>query len=225
MYTKILVPLDGSATAEAALPYVEALAVGFKTSVELLSVIDVGAMTAYLSADKVPQLDGIVGKEEENSRTYLESVVKNYSASFTATCQVVRGDPAEAILEASSKDRNILIAMATHGHSGAKRWLLGSIAEKVLRNSTCPVFLVRASEAETEAADHQLHRCAVGRIAVGGANASDSVAVGASTRSRSGLDSRRRVPGIDLLQQRRRFCRLRRLSGEREEGSCGISED
>jgi nucleotide-binding universal stress UspA family protein len=151
MYTKILVPLDGSATAEAALPYVEALAVGFKTAVELLSVIDVGAMTAYLSADKVPQLDGIVAKEEENSRTYLASVTKNYSARSTVTCQVVRGDPAEAILEASSKDRDTLIAMATHGHSGAKRWLLGSVAEKVLRNSTCPLFLVRASEAETEA--------------------------------------------------------------------------
>ena len=151
MYSKILVPLDGSATAEAALPYVEALAVGFKTPVELLSVIDVGAMTAYLTADKVPQLDSVVAKEEENSRSYLESVIKNYSASFAAACDVVRGDPAEEILQSASKDRDPLIAMATHGHSGAKRWLLGSVAEKVLRNSSCPLFLVRASEAQTEA--------------------------------------------------------------------------
>ena len=47
MYTRILVPLDGSATAEAVLPYAEAFAAGFKTSVELMSVIDIGAMTTH----------------------------------------------------------------------------------------------------------------------------------------------------------------------------------
>ena len=52
MYTRILVPLDGSATAEAVLPYAEAFAAGFKTSVELMSVIDIGAMTTHLARIK-----------------------------------------------------------------------------------------------------------------------------------------------------------------------------
>jgi nucleotide-binding universal stress UspA family protein len=147
MYTRILVPLDGSATAEAVLPYAEAFAAGFKTSVELMSVIDIGAMTTHLAADKAPHLDTIIATEEKNSASYLENVAKIFSR-FPTECRIVRGHPAEAILETTSEDRDTLIAMATHGRSGAKRWLLGSVAEKVLRGTTNPLFLVRAAAAK-----------------------------------------------------------------------------
>ncbi len=148
MYTRILVPLDGSATAEAVLPYAEALAAGFRTAVELLSVIDIGAMVTHLAADKVHHLDTIIATEEKNSASYLERIAKSFSRLPTE-CRIVRGKPEEAILETASKDRNTLIAMATHGRSGAKRWLLGSVAEKVLRGTTNPLFLVRAAAAKT----------------------------------------------------------------------------
>ncbi|HYA27222.1 MAG TPA: universal stress protein [Acidobacteriota bacterium] len=147
MYSKILVPLDGSATAEAVLPYAEAFAAGFKTAVELLSVIDIGAMTTYLAADKVHHLDAIIATEEKNCASYLDNVAKIFSG-FPTECQIVRGHPAETILETTRKERDTLIAMATHGRSGAKRWLLGSVAEKVLRGATNPLFLVRAAAAK-----------------------------------------------------------------------------
>lgn len=147
MYTRIWGPLDGSATAEAVLPYAEAFAAGFKTSVELISVIDIGAMTTHLAADKVHNLDTIIATEEKNSARYLENVAKLFSR-FPTECRIVRGKPAETILETTSKDRDTLIAMATHGRSGAKRWLLGSVAEKVLRGTTNPLFLVRAAAAK-----------------------------------------------------------------------------
>jgi nucleotide-binding universal stress UspA family protein len=145
MYTKILVPLDGSATAEAVLPYAEAFAAGFKTSVELLSVIDIGAMTAHLTADRLHHLDAIIANEEKNSASYLENIAKNFFSRVPTERRIVRSKPAEAILEATGKDRDTLITMATHGRSGAKRWLLGSVAEKVLRGTTNPLFLVRAA--------------------------------------------------------------------------------
>ena len=147
MYSRILVPLDGSATAEAVLPYAEALAAGFKTSVELMSVIDIGAITTHMAADKGHNWDTIISAEEKNSASYLENIAKNFSR-FRTECRIVRGKPAEAILETTSKDRDTLIAMATHGRSGAKRWLLGSVAEKVLRGTTNPLFLVRAAAAQ-----------------------------------------------------------------------------
>ena len=147
MYTRILVPLDGSATAEAVLPYAEAFVAGFKTSVELMSAIDIGAMTTHLAADKAHHLDTIIATEEKNSASYLENVAKIFSR-FPTERRIVRGHPAEAILETTSKDRDTLIAMATHGRSGAKRWLLGSVAEKVLRGTTNPLFLVRAAAAK-----------------------------------------------------------------------------
>jgi len=149
MYTRILVPLDGSATAEAVLPYAQAFAVGFKTSVELLSVVDIGAMTTHLSAEKVPQFNAVVDNEEKNSESYLDDVAKNFFSGLPTECRIVRGSPAETILESTSKDQDTLIAMATHGRSGAKRFLLGSVAEKVLRGSTNPLFLVRAAAAKT----------------------------------------------------------------------------
>jgi len=148
MYKKILVPLDGSATAEAVLPYVEAFAAGFKTAVELLSVIDIGAMTTHLAPDRVRHLDTIVAYEEKKCATYLEDVAKTFSHSPTE-CRIVRGTPAEIILESTLRERDTLIAMATHGRSGAKRWLLGSVAEKVLRGTSNPLFLVRAAAAKT----------------------------------------------------------------------------
>jgi nucleotide-binding universal stress UspA family protein len=140
-----LVPLDGSATAEAVLPYAEAFAAGFKTSVELLSVIDIGAMTAHLTADRLHHLDAIIANEEKNSASYLENIAKNFFSRVPTERRIVRSKPAEAILEATGKDRDTLITMATHGRSGAKRWLLGSVAEKVLRGTTNPLFLVRAA--------------------------------------------------------------------------------
>ncbi|MBM4263051.1 MAG: universal stress protein [Deltaproteobacteria bacterium] len=148
MYTKILVPLDGSTTAEAVLPYVEALALGFRTAVEFLSVADVGAMTSHLAADKTHRADAVVAAEAKNSAAYLENIAKRF-ARISSQCRVLRGHAAEAILEAAAKDRNTLVAMATHGRSGAQRWLLGSVAEKVLRGTTNPLFLVRAGVAKT----------------------------------------------------------------------------
>jgi nucleotide-binding universal stress UspA family protein len=144
MYTRILVPLDGSATAEAVLPYAEALATGFKTAVELLSVVDIGAMAAHLAAEKARYLDTLIAIAEKNNASYLENIATTFSR-FATECRIVRGKPEEAILETTSKDRDTLIAMATHGRSGAKRWLLGSVAEKVLRGTTNPLFLVRAA--------------------------------------------------------------------------------
>lgn len=149
MYTRILVPLDGSATAEAVLPYAQAFAAGFKTSVELLSVLDIGAMATHLSADKVPQLNAILANEEKKSTTYLANVAKNFFSRFSTECRIVRGNPAETILETTSKDRDTLIAMATHGRSGVERWVLGSVAEKVLHGTINPMFLVRATAAKT----------------------------------------------------------------------------
>ena len=149
MYKRIVVPLDGSATAEAVLPYAEAFAAGLKTSVDLVSVIDFAEMTAHLSRDKVPHLDTFIARQEKTIVDYLDGVAKKWFSRFPAERHILHGKPAEAILNATSKDRDTLIAMATHGHSGATRWLLGSVAEEVLRGATNPLFLVRAAAAMT----------------------------------------------------------------------------
>ena len=59
------------------------------------------------------------------------------------------GDPAEKILEVCLRHDIDLIAMSTHGRSGIGRWLLGSIADKVVRHSEKPVLLLRAHKTDT----------------------------------------------------------------------------
>ena len=60
--------------------------------------------------------------------------------------RVGQGKAAEIIVESAAKETTTLVAMATHGRSGLNRWLVGSVAEKVLRAAANPLLLVRAKE-------------------------------------------------------------------------------
>jgi nucleotide-binding universal stress UspA family protein len=60
---------------------------------------------------------------------------------------VLKGYPAAEIVDAAQELPESLITITTHGRSGAKRWLLGSVTERVIRHAGCPVLIVRASPA------------------------------------------------------------------------------
>lgn len=70
------------------------------------------------------------------------------AAGLHAEVLLERGDAAGRILAVSAERKADLIVMATHGRSGLKRWVLGSVAERVMRAAEVPVLLVRAREAE-----------------------------------------------------------------------------
>ena len=145
MYKKVLIPLDGSKTAEKVLPYARYLAGRFKIPIELLAVIDIAEMAAHMSAEKARFLDIMVEDAVGASENYLRQVVGIFNG-LTVKCTIERGRAEEAIIEKAAVDKNILIAMATHGRSGLDRFLLGSVAEKVLRGSANPMLVVRATE-------------------------------------------------------------------------------
>lgn len=145
MYSKILIPLDGSKTAEKALPYARYLAGKFKIPVELLAVVDIAEMAAHMAAERARFLDTLVEDSMRDSETYLRDVTATFSGA-KVTHQVLKGRAEDAIIERGEADKNALIAMATHGRSGLNRFLLGSVAEKVLRGSVNPLLLVRATE-------------------------------------------------------------------------------
>jgi nucleotide-binding universal stress UspA family protein len=85
-----------------------------------------------------------------SSEQYLRAVAGTFPG-VDVRCTVEKGTAAEVIIEKAAVDRGTLINMATHGRSGIKRWLLGSVAEKVLRGATNPLLLIRATEeAKTE---------------------------------------------------------------------------
>ena len=143
MYTKILVPLDGSAVAEQVLPYVRTLAGGLKIPVELIGVVDMAQFDSHIAAEKGRYLDTLIEDSVRCSREYLKGVVQTFPGANVGFA-VEKGGAAEVIIAKAGADNETLIAMATHGRSGIDRWLLGSVAEKVLRGSANPLLLVRA---------------------------------------------------------------------------------
>ena len=145
MYTKILIPLDGSKTAEKVLPYARFLAGALKLPIELVAVVDIVEMTTHISADRAHHLDTMIEDSERNSEQYLRGIAGTFPGTGTK-CRVEKGKAEQVIIETAAANEGTLITMATHGRSGMNRWLLGSIAEKVLRGATNPLLLVRATE-------------------------------------------------------------------------------
>ncbi len=145
MYKKILIPLDGSKTAEKVLPYARYLSGKLKLPVELLAVIDIAEMAAHITAEKARYLNSLVEDGVRASTSYLRGIATTFTAG-NVNCTVEKGRAEETIIEAGEADDNSLITMATHGRSGLNRFFLGSIAEKVLRGTTNPLLLIRATE-------------------------------------------------------------------------------
>lgn len=142
----MLIPLDGSKTAEKVLPYARTFSSKLNVPVELMCVIDVADMSLYRPRDDdggdiLPLLEDTVKRSEQ----YLEDVARSFVGT-SLKCTVTRGKPEHVIIERAAADKNTLITMATHGRSGLNRWLIGSVAEKVIRGSSNAVLLVRATE-------------------------------------------------------------------------------
>lgn len=145
MYRKIVLPLDGSTAAECALPLVRALARRLAIPVELLSVVDLREISRNVAAAEGLFLDRLVEDESRHSAEYLSKIAKSLGAVPAATrCE--KGSAAETIIETAAADQHSLVVMATRGRSGLNRFLLGSVAEKVLRASSNPLLLVKATE-------------------------------------------------------------------------------
>jgi nucleotide-binding universal stress UspA family protein len=145
MYSKIVVPLDGSRIAENALPYARALARGLKVPVDLLCAIDLAEMERHVSVATGLFLDTLAQDETRRRGEYLSQIAKSFSGA-PVQCKIAKGDAASVIIESAAAEKDTLVCMATHGRSGLNRWLLGSVAEKVLRAVNAPLLLVRASE-------------------------------------------------------------------------------
>ena len=98
MYSKILIPLDGSKVAEKVLPFARILAGTLKLPIEFLEVVDIAAATAHIVADKARYLDTIIAEGESASREHLAEIAATFPG-FHVSCKVERGRPADVIIE------------------------------------------------------------------------------------------------------------------------------
>jgi nucleotide-binding universal stress UspA family protein len=142
MFTRILVPLDGSALAEKALPHARALGRALNIPITLITVIETAA---DFSKKKANYLDTLIEGGVRNSEEYLKKISQTFSGA-AIQYRVEKGRAEDAIIMNAAADKGTLITMATHGRSGLGRWLLGSTAEKVVRGADDAVLVVRANE-------------------------------------------------------------------------------
>lgn len=150
MYTRILVPLDGSELAEIALPHAVAVAKQSGAAVRLLRVLPtlppaVLPEGAYLDWEQI-QRDAVA-----EARSYLEQVRGRLAAEGLDVATELRtGEAADVVIETARELGADLIVMATHGRSGLGRWVLGSVADRVVRAAHVPVLLIRPEQLPAE---------------------------------------------------------------------------
>ncbi len=146
MFKKILVPLDGSELAEAVLPQVRSIAQCTGAEIVLLRVAT--APTYEYATPDAGMMEQVRQQITEEVAEYLGHVARGLKEQgFTVTAEVGRGPVADTILNCAEGLRVDLIAMSTHGRSGVARWLIGSVADRVVRASPVPVLLVRPAAA------------------------------------------------------------------------------
>lgn len=144
-WATILVPLDGSPLAEAALPYADAIARATGAPLRLLTVLDAEADT--LAGRPAAVRTHLEQATQAGTEQYLELTATMLRAWGRTVTTVIRtGRPAAEILAAAAEDEVALIVMATHGRGGVQRLIIGSVADQVLRQGTRPTLLVGSAE-------------------------------------------------------------------------------
>ena len=151
MYNKIMVPLDGSELAECVMPHVEAITTGCKiTNVVFVRVVAPIQLPARLPAQ------GELGFQEKDRREmdkqrkkaaadYLEKIVQKTAIEGAVLgYEVLEGKVAETLAQWAEQNGVDLIIIASHGRSGVGRWVMGSVADRLLRSVCVPVMMIRA---------------------------------------------------------------------------------
>jgi nucleotide-binding universal stress UspA family protein len=151
--TSILVPLDGSELAAAAVPYAEALAEqrdATQVEVVLLSVCRIGPIPDYYPSVVASNWGDHIDECRRAADQYLAGLGKSLEGKgLRVRWEVLlgmpdAGNPADAIVEYANRNRCDLIVMSTHGRSGLSRWALGSVADRIVQGASEPVFLIRS---------------------------------------------------------------------------------
>lgn len=147
---KIVVPLDGSELSEAILPIVERLAGPFDLTIQLVRAIE--PLPAYAAAEiSSARTEEVIALEVADTEGYLRKVAAPLEAKgLRVTRWVGRGLAVDVILRRTEETGSGLIAMSTHGRTGVGRFLIGSVAERVLRSAAVPVLLWKASAGSRE---------------------------------------------------------------------------
>lgn len=145
MFSRILVPLDGSPRAERALPVVARIAGGAGgATVVLVRAVDLASIAGPYYRAPAEAAETLAEAEIEEAERYLAEISRaDVLAGVRTEVHVLTGQAGLCILDAADAQRADLMVLCSHGRTGLRRWALGSVAEHVARHSAVPVLLVR----------------------------------------------------------------------------------
>ena len=146
MYQRVIVPLDGSERAEAALAHAVHLSRADQVPILLVRVVgypylEQGNWSWALQREAIDQ---VVNEETAEAESYLQDVSDRLAADgLSVAYELRRGAVDRAILDGG--EPGDVIVIASHGRGGLARWFLGSVAEDVIRSAIVPVLLIRTA--------------------------------------------------------------------------------
>ena len=138
MYKKILLPTDGSTYADQEVERVEKL-IEDNGEIIVLSVAGRLTSSAFQSRKKVRKVNE---KLKKDAQRYVDQMASKFDDRFNVTKMVLTGFPAETIKEVTQNEGVDLIVISSSGKSGLHKFVIGSVAEKVLKDSKVDVLLV-----------------------------------------------------------------------------------
>jgi nucleotide-binding universal stress UspA family protein len=145
---RILLPMDGSQFSETSVPYAQSLIGGTDAEIVLLTVAKTLSVPSDRSANIKPSWeeyrDALVAEAKEQAMAYLERVRTAFTDENTSVKLLVEmGEPAESIMQTAKREKINLIALSSHGRTGAERVLYGSVARRLIDESRIPLLLIR----------------------------------------------------------------------------------
>lgn len=148
-FTKILIPTDGSENTLPAITTGLTLAKQMDAEVTALYVVDQTAFVNFSMDSTIVSIFSLLEKEGKAAVKYIETEGEKLGVKVTS--KILEGSPSKKIIEEAKEDD--LIVMGTLGRSGISKLLLGSVAERVIRYSPCPVLIVRSPQEKEDLND------------------------------------------------------------------------
>ena len=152
MIERIIVPLDGSEHSESVLPHAVTLAKALDARVVLLHAVSEPVIDMFADEPIVwDNIDELRESARLAAAEYLQRVSNRLTAEgVNTTVHNVYGIAADVILDYAKSPSDDLIAMSTHGRSGIRRFVLGSVANRIVNATEAPLLLVHTGEDSTE---------------------------------------------------------------------------
>lgn len=144
-FNKILCPTDFSEASGKALEAASELALHFSAEVILVHVVHPLAVVPQATQFDVPLYQS---EMETYARNRLQEIVEKGITGITFRKMVVPGDAANEIVNMAGRENADVIVIATHGETGWRKFMFGSVAEKVIRLAECPILVIHASPEE-----------------------------------------------------------------------------